>query len=95
MIQFSLMVELPAVNRQGLGSNPRAGVGEQVKYDYSTNMTVTELKRMLEYAEAANVQCIGVHFKNEQPISRIKVSDTGPGWRDYKSHVCVTDWASA
>lgn len=66
-----------------------------MKYDFSTNITVKELEDMIAYAKSIKMTTIGIHFKSGALINQVKVSDVGSAWKDYKSHIDVTDWDSA
>lgn len=65
------------------------------RYDYSVNVTVLELKRMLEFAKTNSTNVIGLHFTSGLVLDAVCVSLGLDGWGDVKSHVDVTDWDSA
>ena len=64
-------------------------------YDYSLNISVDVIERMLEFAKENNTDVIAIHMTNDPILEGIHVSLSGDGWFDKDNHVDITDYDRA
>ena len=69
-------------------------VEEESKYNFSFNISVQELKDILNYAEQRGDDVVGLHILRDSIIDAIYVSGWGPEWEDIENHIDVTDYSN-
>ena len=66
-----------------------------MKYDYSVNITIKEVKHILQIMEDTEEDVVGLHITNDSILNPKHISAWGPGWEDVDKHIDITDYDSA